>query len=118
MRLEFFGTDMDVCVDGVSRLCISGNGNGSTVSSEMGYRRGTQRYHSHYGDLAVLKNCKGIYLLISQESLLVFYRAKQTCKCSLLLTEPVELLGPASFYYVSLKLKFRTRRVLKGNINS
>ena len=53
MRLEFFGTDMDVCVDGVSRLCISGNGNWSTVSSEMGYRRGPQRYYSHYGDLAV-----------------------------------------------------------------
>jgi hypothetical protein len=51
MRLEFFGTDMDVGVDGVSRLCISGNG--STVSSEMGYRRGTQRHRSHYGDLAV-----------------------------------------------------------------
>jgi len=47
--------DMDVCVDGVSRLCISGNGNGngSTVTSEMGYRRGTQLSYSHYGDLAV-----------------------------------------------------------------
>ena len=53
MRLEFFGTDMDLFVDGVSRLCISGNGNWSTVSSEMGYRRGPQRYYSHYGDLAV-----------------------------------------------------------------